>query len=296
MYYSKETGNNKIKIVLSSESAIDLPKRFLQELKISTVDMKICLNDLIVSDSKTVPETIIDFVNSTGMLPKTSAINCQEYLKHFKKLLTKNKEDALVPYVIHFSLSSKLSSSYNNAVEAAKKCNGKVIVIDTKTLSTGIALLIMAFKKCLEQTEYLVDALVQLDRLIEKVNASLVIEKLKYLKMGGRCSSLVSFGANILKIKPQIIMREGSMHLGKPFRGSLENVLYKYCKEVELNLERINLENIFITYTAINPDIIINIKALLKSMGFKNIYITQAGGTITSHCGENCLGLLYMNK
>ena len=295
MYYNKETCHTKIKVIISSESAVDLSKDLLDKFNINTINMKICLGEKIIDDSKLSPDAIINYVNSNNNLPKTSAINCEEYSRYFKKLISRNKEEGIKTYVVHFSLSSGLSCSYDNALKASKNFDN-VIVIDTKSLSTGIALLIIKFKEYLSENQYLVDVIDKLENDKIKINASLVIEKLKYLRMGGRCSSLISLGTNILKIRPQIIMRSGLMKLGKLFRGSLQSVLYKYCKEVELNINNIDLSNIFITYTTLDPEIILNIENLLKNIGFKNIYITKASGTITTHCGENCLGLLYMNK
>jgi len=56
-----------------------------------------------------------------------------------------------------------------------------------------------------------------------------------------------------------------------------------------------DLTRVFITYTTADKEIIDSTIELLQDRGFKEIFVTRAGGTITSHCGEDCLGILYIN-
>jgi DegV family protein with EDD domain len=170
-----------------------------------------------------------------------------------------------------------------------------VHVIDTLSLSTGIALLGIYAKE-------LVDAGASVDEIVEKVKAripyvqaSFVVERLDYLYKGGRCSSLMYFGANILKIRPQILLKDGKMVSGNKYRGNMSIICKKYLADVLNEFSNPDLEEVFITYTTCDANIVESIKESLYNYGFKNVNITRAGGTITSHCGEECLGVLYIN-
>lgn len=277
-----------MKIAISSESTCDLPKELLQKYNISTLAFSVILGDDIVEDDETVPAKIYEFVDKTKKLPKTSAINEATYKEYFKKLLLTH--DA----VIHIGLSSNLSCSNSNANKAAEALKN-VYVIDSKSLSTGLALL------CIYARE-LVDAGETPDVIAEKlrarvpyIQASFVVERLDYLYKGGRCNKLALFGANLLKIRPQIVLNDGSMSPGRKFRGKMESVVEKYCQETLEEFNTPDKKVAFVTHTSATPEMVARAKTALEQAGFETIYDTVAGGTITSHCGEHVLGILYFN-
>ena len=115
-----------MKIVISAESTIDLPKEILEEYQIKTIPFSILLGEKLVLDGDISPTEIFDYVNSSKVLPKTSAVNEYQYSEYFKELLL--NADA----VIHFCLSKELSCTYNNAKEASDKLKN-VYVINTKS-------------------------------------------------------------------------------------------------------------------------------------------------------------------
>ena len=277
-----------MKIALSSESTCDLPKELLEKYNISTIPYCVILGDEIVEDDETVPTKIYEFVENTKKLPKTSAINEETYSEYFKKLLKDN--DA----VIHITLSSGLSSSNSHAVSAAETLKN-VYVIDSKSLSTGIALLCIYARQLIDEGNSPEIIVEKVKSRIPYIQASFVVERLDYLYKGGRCSRLALFGANLLKIRPQIVVKDGVMSPEKKFRGKMESVITKYCEET---LEEFNTPDksiAFITHTSATPEMINNAITAVKNAGFENVYDTVAGGTITSHCGEHVLGILYFN-
>ncbi|MBQ6979238.1 MAG: DegV family protein [Clostridia bacterium] len=277
-----------MKIAISAESTIDITEEIKKANDIKIVPFQIFLGDDNKLDGEITSHEIIEFVNKNKILPKTGAVNSAQFEEHFSSI--KKDYDA----IIHFSLSSELSSAYNNAKSVADTMEN-VYVIDTRSLSTGIALLALyavelvkkgldakdIYEKCLERVPF--------------VQASFELMRLDYLYKGGRCSSLAYFGANLLRIRPQILVKDGKMVSGKKYRGNFEHVVNKYCEDVLAEFNSPDLSNVFITYTTASPEIIEGVKNRLIARGFKKIYVTTAGGTITSHCGENCLGILYIN-
>lgn len=277
-----------MKIALSTESTCDLPKELLEKYNISTLPYCVILGEEIVEDDETVPEKIYDFVEKTKKLPKTSAINEESYSEYFKKLLKKN--DA----VIHITLSSGLSSSNSHAVSAAENLEN-VYVIDSKSLSTGIALLCVYARELIDEGNTPEVVVQKVSARIPYIQASFVVERLDYLYKGGRCSRLALFGANLLKIRPQIIVKDGVMSPAKKFRGKMDSVISKYCEETLAEFNTPDKSIVFVTHTSATPEMVENAISAVKNAGFKNVYDTVAGGTITSHCGEHVLGILYFN-
>ena len=277
-----------MKIAVSAESTIDLPKELLDKYEISTVPFTITLGDITEKDGEITNDRIIAYVNEHKVLPKTSAVNREQYTQHFGKLL--KDYDA----VIHFSLSKEMSSAYDNAVNAARAFKN-VYVVDTRSLSTGIALLAIYASTLAKDGQNVKEIYEKCLSRVPFVQASFELKRIDYLYKGGRCSALALFGANLLKIRPQILVKDGKMVSGKKYRGNYEHIVKNYCKDVLDEFDNPDLSVAFITYTTASDEVIGFAEQLLRDTGFKEIYKTRAGGTITSHCGEDCLGILYIN-
>ena len=248
----------------------------------------ILLGDKNYLDGEITTDEIIDYVNKNKVLPKTGAVNEFQFTEHFENIL--KEYDA----VIHFSLSSLMSSAYNNAVSASKKFNN-VYIVDSRSLSTGIALLCIYAKELIDDGVGFEDVCRAVEDRKKYVQASFELNRVDYLYKGGRCSMLSMLGANLLRIRPQILVKDGKMVSGKKFRGNFDRVVKVYVESVLEEFNNPDLENVFITYTTADKSIVDDVVCVLKDRGFKNIMPTRAGGTITSHCGENCLGILYIN-
>lgn len=278
-----------MKIVISAESTIDLPKELLDKYNIKTTPFTINLGDELIEDHFGVSKEIFEFVDKSKKLPKTSAVSPDQFKTHFENL--KKDYDAIV----HVSLSSLISSAYNNACMVAKEMEN-VYVVDSKSLSTGIALLAIKGKDLIDEGKDAKEIFETLQALTPKVEASFVLERLNYLYKGGRCSALALLGANILKIKPQIILSDGRMIVGKKYMGNMTKVVDKYIDDLLDSNPNPILEHVFITHSSPMPEAEKILTEKLENRGFKYIHNTLAGGTISSHCGPNCIGVLFLNK
>ncbi len=277
-----------MRIAISAESTVDLSEQLIKQFDIRIVPFSVLLGDKCAYDGEITCDEIIEFVNESKILPKTGAVNQNQYEQHFENL--KKEYDA----IIHFSLSSEFSSAYSNAKKVADELEN-VYVIDTRSLSTGIALLAIYARKLAEKGLEPSEIVKKVGARVEFVQASFVLKRLDYLYKGGRCSALAFFGANLLKIRPQILVKSGKMIAGKKYKGNYASVVEKYVRDVLDEFNTPDLNTVFLTYTTVNEEIINKAKSILTERGFKNIYVTKAGATITSHCGEDCLGILYLN-
>lgn len=278
-----------MKIAISAESTIDMPNELLKKYNIQTTPFTINLGDEALEDGEGASQKIFDYVAQTKTLPKTSAVNEEQYKQHFKKIL--EDYDA----IIHISLSSLMSSAHANATNASKEFKN-VYVVDSRTLSTGIALLAMYANELLKKDLTPKEIYSKVQSKAGLVQVSFVLENLQFLYKGGRCSALTLFGANLLKIKPQIIVKDGKMSVGKKFVGNFNNAVTKYCEEVLATHTNPDLENVFITHSSPMPELVESLREKLQKRGFKNIMETLANGTICSHCGPNCIGILFIDK
>ena len=277
-----------MKIAISTESTCDLSPKQIEENDIKVIPYTIILGDEEVLDDSSVPTRIFEYVAKTKKLPKTSAINHLTYKEYFENIL--KDYDA----VIHISLSSGISSSYSNAVNAAKEVDN-VFIIDSKSLSTGIGLLVLYATQLAKQNLSPKEIVEKVEARVPFVQASFVIERLDYLYKGGRCNALSLFGANLLRIRPQIVLKDGKMKPAKKYRGAMAKVVEEYCKDTLAEFNHPDKSIVFITHTTSTEEMSNAARRALEEAGFPNIVETTAGGTITSHCGEHVLGILYIN-
>ena len=277
-----------MKIAISIDSACDIPQELKQKYNIFTMPYYVMLGERECIDGVNVTtQDLFEYVKQTGNLPKTAAINAEQFKEYFTNILKDYDE------VIHITLSHKMSSSGANAILGSEGLN--VHVVDSKSLSSGIALLVI---KCAEMVaENKLTASEIADKLREitpRVQASFLVDTLTYLHKGGRCSAVALVGSKLLKIKPKILVKDGKMEVSKKYIGNINNCLIKY---VEDTLAVNNPEKNVAFCTHSSPmEITTQICQKLREFGFNEVYNVNAGSTISSHCGPGTLGILFMNK
>lgn len=277
-----------MKIAISTESTLDIPKELQKEFDIDVIPFTVILGDRSAADGDITPPEIFDYVEKTGILPKTAAVNEYQYDKYFSKLL--RTHDA----VIHISLSSCISSSCDNAKRTASIMKS-VYVIDSQSLSTGIALLAIYARKLANKGLAPEEIVEKVEARVPFVQASFVINSLNYLHKGGRCSGVAKFAAALFRIKPQIILKDGKMLPNKKYHGRNEACVENYCNDTLEEFDNPDLSIAFVTHSYATDEMRKIAYDALKKRGFKKIYDTFAQATITSHCGPKTLGILYIN-
>ena len=278
-----------MKIAISAESTLDLSRELIKQYDVHVIPFTVLLGEDSYADGEITSQDIFDYVDKTKVLPRTCAINEFQYHEYFKGLL-ESGYDA----IIHFSLSSEISAACSQAIEAAKKMEN-VYIIDSRSLSTGIALEVIYASKLVKKGLKPKEIVEKVNARIPYVQASFVIQTLEYLHKGGRCSGLLRFGAAILRIKPQIIVSDGKMAPAKKYIGRKSQVIASYCRDTLEQFANPDLSVAFVTHTLATPEMVAIAINALKERGFKTIYETTAGATITSHCGPQTLGILFIN-
>lgn len=279
------------KIIISSDSTCDLSPELIKKYDISIIPLGITLGTNVYRDGVDItPDDIYAHHQKTGELPKTTASNVGECIDYFADL-TKNGDT-----VIHFSISSTMSSTYSNNCIAASEFDN-VYIIDSKNLSTGSGLLVLAAAEMAQDGMDAKDIVAKLEQISPCVDASFVIDSLEYLHKGGRCSAVAMLGANLLKLKPCIEVKNGSMGVGKKYRGVYGRVLTEYVAERLQNVDDIDTARVFVTHAGCDKEIVDAVYNQVKDSGiFKEVLLTRAGCTVSSHCGANTLGVLFIHK
>ena len=276
-----------MRIAITADDTCDLPQELIQQNNIILSYIPNILGEEEYRGGLT-SDMIYDYVDNTGELPQTAAASSYNYKEIFEKAL--ETHDA----VIHFSLSSGISTSFNNAKKAASELNN-VYVIDTQSLSSGSGLLVLSACDKVKAGLPIEQIVEEVNQEAKRVQASFLISKLNYLKKGGRCSSVAAFGANLLGLKILIQVQDGKMNATKKYMGKIEGALSKYLKDITLECPP-DMGRVFITSSSKMPGVREGFVEEVKALGFKEVYVSDAGSTICSHCGPGTIGVLYMKK
>jgi len=278
-------------IIITSDSTTDLSVELKERYNVKILPLGVTLGDKTYFDGVDInPDDVYEHHRKTGELPKTAAANISDCVEFFKPFVDEGKT------IIHFSLSSEMSSTFNNSRLAAMEFEN-VYVIDTKNLSTGGGLLVVAAAEMVEKGMSAEEIVAEVEKLVPCVDASFVIDNLEYLHKGGRCSALAVMGANLLKLKPCIEVKNGSMGVGKKYRGKFGDVLLSYVQERIGDANDIDLDRVFVTHAGCDMEIVQSVVDKVKELApFKEVLLTRAGCTISSHCGADTLGVLFIRK
>ena len=277
------------KIIIASDSTCDLSPELIQRYGIHILPLGVALGERQYTDGVDIdPDFIYAHYEKTGQLPKTSAVNLVDFEDFFAAETAKGNA------VVLFTISAEMSSTCNNARLAAENFED-VYVVDTRNLSTGGGLLVVAAAEMAAEGKSAAEIAKVCEGLAPCVDASFIIDSLEFLHKGGRCSALAAFGANMLSLKPCIVVKDGKMGVGKKYRGKFGAVLPKYVSERLGDGSDVIKNHIFVTHAGCEPAIIEScVNAVQAIAPEAEVHITRAGCTISSHCGRNTLGVLFI--
>ncbi len=276
-------------IKVTATSTCDLPPELLERYQITMVPLYVSFGGNTYKDGlETGPEDIFRHVEDGGQLPSTSAVNIADYQELFAELSPKYDS------VLHITIGSEFSCCYQNALVAAEEFSN-VYVVDSRNLTVGQGILALEAAMAAQRGDSIEDILKMLDGMTDRVDTTFVVDKLDYLAKGGRCSSVVALGANLLKLKPCINLVDGKMSVGKKYRGAFDKILPDYVRD-QLAGKNVDLNRIFVVHTRCNPAIPTAICQLVKEYGFREVHTAVAGSTISCHCGPNTLGVIFLRK
>ena len=280
-------------IILCADSTCDLDAALIAKYSVHIMPMHVTLEDQTYADGVDItPDDIYAIYHEKNILPKTAALNMDEVLEFVNPFIEAGND------VLCLTIGSALSTTYNSFRLAAMETEG-LYVIDSNNLSTGFGHMVMAAGDRIAAGMPVQQIVEEVQALTQKVEASFIVDNLEFLHKGGRCSAVAMLGANVLKLKPciEVSTEGGKMGVTKKYRGTLERVLEEYVADRLSGRDDIRQDRIFITHSGISQERIDIVKAAIeKHMQFDEIYVTRAGCTISSPCGPNTLGILFVRK
>lgn len=277
-------------IRITSDSTCDLSPDYLRAHRVELLPLYTMKGGETFRDGVNIhPQDIFDHVAAGGDLCSTAANNVSDYQELFTRLLPEC--DA----IIHIDISADFSSCYQNACVAASELPN-VYVVDSRNLSSGHGHIVCEAVNMAEEGKLSPQEIVdRLNELTSRVEASFLIDRLDYMVKGGRCSMVAALGANLLHLKPCIEVIDGKMKVVKKYRGSYEKCILNYVKDRLQNRDGLVYDRIFITHTPVEDGLVDKVRAAIQECApFTHIIETQAGCTVSCHCGPGTLGILFI--
>ena len=280
-----------MKIKITSDSTCDLSKELIEKYDIGILPLVVVKGGEAFHDGVTItPAEIFQHVANGGDLCSTTALNMDDYTQYFEKYA--NDYDGIV----HINIGSGFSSCHQKARLAAEEFDN-VVCIDSANLSTGQGLVVLKACELAQTCNSLQEIEEQLNAFTPKVEASFLLDQLKYMVKGGRCSAAAALGANLLNLKPCIEVKDGKMGVVKKYRGNYAKCLASYVKDRLADRDDLQRGTLFVTRTPVTDDCLKAVEEAVDTYAdFENIYWTTAGCTVSCHCGPGTLGVLFVRK
>lgn len=279
-------------VKIFTDSTCDLTLDIIKENNISVVPLYVGFDDGTLRDGVEITAgELFKKVDEYGKLPKTAAPSPNDFYNEFKPYIEQGMD------IVYIGISSGLSATLQNAMIASREFpEGRIEIVDSQNLSTGIGILVLKACDFAKSGMNVQEIASIVSQLTAKVRTAFVIDTLDYLYMGGRCSSLQNFMSGVFKIKPIVKVVDGRMILGEKSRGKREKALNVMLDNVIGDKDNIDLDRIIVTHSVGSEDSKYLEDKLKKNIKVKNVLITVAGCVISSHCGPNTIGIIYLNK
>ena len=275
-----------------ADSTCDLSPELVKRYDITVLPLHILLGDQEYRDGVDIsPSEIYAWSDANKTTPKTSASSVDDTIAALKPHLDRGDE------VIAFGISEQMSTSCNviRMVAGSMEGGDRVTVVDSQNLSTGIGHLVIEAAILAAEGKSREEIIKHIEALRPLVRASFVVDTLVYLHRGGRCSGVAALAGGMLRLHPEIVVKDGGMIPTRKYRGKLDSVILHYVKDMEPELLTARPERVFITHSGCDAVIVDQVRAYLESLHhFDEILETRAGGVVSSHCGPGTLGVLFI--
>jgi len=278
-------------IKITTDSTCDLPRSMVEQHDVSVIPLGVVKAGKLYQDGVNIRTAdIAAHVDAGGDITTTNAVNIADYETLFRAMAA--KYDA----VIHINIGQGFSCCCQNAKLAAEEIP-EVYVVDSGNLTVGHGLLVLAAAEAAEAGKSVPEILAMLEEMIPRIELSFVLDRLDYMKKGGRCSTATALGASLLKLHPCLEVIDGQLPVTKKYRGSMEKVVADYVRDRLADRTDLDTRRMFLVDTCGDDRLTAIARRILQEDGrFEEILEAKAGCTIFCHCGPDTLGLVFLKK
>jgi len=276
-----------VKIV--TDSSADLPAELAKELGISVVPLYVRFGDEVYRERVNITdEEFYQKLMHGPVHPVTIQPSPQDFIEAYNKLSP--EADGIVS--IH--LSSKLSGTYNSAVQGREMLETKcpIEVVDSGSITMAMGLVCIAAAEAAKAGKDLEQVLNGVKQDVPNAHLLALFDTLKYLQLGGRIGKAKALLGSILNVKPMITLKDGEVMPAGQVRTRAKGIerLVDFVKNAQ------DIESLAVGYTT-TPDEAQSLAKQLSAIFTKEpVKIAQLGTTLGVHAGPGTLVVTLRGK
>lgn len=277
------------KIIITTESTCDIPRCEQERLGIFTVSTYIMIGGRSYLDwTEITTSDFFELTKARDIRPTTSAVPVHDYETLFRQF---DGQDA---DILHIAVSQNFSACFNNAVVAAQSFKN-VHVFDAKNVSAGLALAIYRAVDLRDRGFAIQDIISDLSAYVDRIRFNCVLDTVDFIRRGGRLSATVALGIELLKIKPEILLRDGKIVIGRKYRGKLDKALGSFVENQLKNVSHIDKTRVLVANTLRDHELLARLRdTVAKRLPDNETIVVEVGSVISCHAGPNAFGLAFV--
>ncbi|WP_342707225.1 DegV family protein [Fontibacillus panacisegetis] len=279
-------------VKIFTDSISDVPEEWASKYEIGIIPLYVVFGNTAYKDKLEITTSdIYRRVDEHGELPRSSAPSPNDFLEAFSPWVDRGDT------IIFISMSSKLSSTYQNAlIAAAESPEGSVHVVDSLNVSGGLALLVRKAAEAAQSGASAEEIIAMIENCRDRVEIEVLVDNLDYLHKGGRVSNVQHMIGSLLKIRPVLRIKEGFVISADKYRGKTEKAIDRILHEFIENKHKIDQELIIVAQTLAEKAADYIKTTLLEKTSAKEVAIIEGGCAISCHCGPRTVAIMYMRK
>lgn len=282
----------KPNVIIMTDSTADLSNQLLVEYDIRMIPLYVRFGEQIYKDSVdiTTPE-LYKKVEELKTLPQTAAPSPGDFFEFYKREIDFGND------IVYIGIGSTISATIQSArVAALEFPENRIFIIDSKNLSSGIALLVLKAKDLRDQGLSASEIYQNISDLVPKVRSQFAIQTLEYLYKGGRATGLQALMGSMLRIKPIIKVDDGKLGVYRKAIGKMSRALDMMLEEYFNLDDHVDLDYVMVTHSLADKHAKYMMDIVKEKRNPKHLIESHAGCVISSHCGEGTIGILYIER
>ncbi|MEA5061095.1 MAG: DegV family protein [Erysipelotrichaceae bacterium] len=276
-------------IRIFTDSTSEISQAQAKKFKINVIPMTVNFGDESFLDGINLfNEDFYKKLRLSNVLPKTSLINSETFIKHFSEI---SDEDEIIGIFISSELSGSLQSAF---VAKESLPNKKIHLIDSKQVTFGLAALVLYAIRLRDEGKTAKEIIDLVEDAKKRLVVVAVIDDLKYLKLGGRLSSASAVLGTIMGVKPLIRIEDGKVLAVHKAFGLIRAYVWLVDQYLSVEVDK-TMPRLFG-----HSDAIETLKDFQKFVSKKTDFpldtVYPIGVTVGVHAGPGAVGFCYFKK
>ena len=277
-------------VLVTTDSVCDLPEELLQMFGISVCPYYVLTEEgRFLDGQELMPDELLAHI-AQGKKGISQPPGVEDYERFFAEKLTEAQN------VIHITMARHVSDGYQNALEAAKSFEN-VTVLDSGHLSSGMGLAVLRAAHLAEHHAVKAEIVEAVKRVERYISTSYLLNTTHMMRQTGHLSRRIQILCDALFLHPVLVLKKSRMVVGSMEIGGFARTAKKYVRKMLQDSRSIDRRVLILTYSGLDEQKLQYIQSLVQQYcPFERVYLQKASAAVTSNCGPESFGLLFMRK